>query len=39
VITLPPNTDEWVAIRDRLRRAAHQHRPGNGNVLPIPKPE
>lgn len=23
LVTLPPDTDEWLAVRDRLRRAAH----------------
>jgi L-threonylcarbamoyladenylate synthase len=23
VVTLPPDTDDWLAVRDRLRRAAH----------------
>ena len=23
VVDLPPDTEEWLAVRDRLRRAAH----------------
>lgn len=27
LVTLPPDTDDWLAVRDRLRRAAHDSTP------------
>ena len=27
LVTLPPDTDDWMAVRDRLRRAAQENLP------------